>query len=104
GGMLFFRGVTNASTTIQYHLVQQATVKEGNEVALPSDFQVSELYVYCSAAVAAGTQTFTVVKNGIADTTLECSISGGARACNDTVGSITFTGGSDRITMQSVGA
>ncbi len=102
-GMLFFRGTTVGSTTVQYHLVSQSTGKEGNEVVLPFDFQVSDLYVYCGSAVSTGTQTFTVVKNGIADTTLECAMTSSARACNDTAGSISFTAATDRITLQSVG-
>jgi hypothetical protein len=66
---------------------------------------VSNLYVKSNLAPGLGdTWTFTIFKNGVADTSVQCTISGAlATTCNDLTGSITFAAG-DTISIRALGA
>lgn len=102
-GMLFFQGQVSNTVTVQNLLDRPSTVTGGSEIALPIDWRVSNLHVECNAVLSAGSQTFTLVKNEVADATQSCVISIGQRSCTDTTGSVDFIAGTDRQGLQSVG-
>jgi hypothetical protein len=100
---LWFLGNTAANTTPLYYHAREVSSIAYQEQSLPFAAELSRLYVQCPTAVASGSQTFTTVIDGVADSTLQCAISGGVNNCSDTTGTISVTP-TTRITVQSVGA
>src|SRR5262249_42460112 len=84
--VLFFSW-TGTGTKYVHHY---ATTGESTAAfQLPSAGRVSNLFVTCSTGITVGTYTITFRKNGV-NTTLGCALSGGAKACTDSVDAIDF--------------
>jgi len=68
------------------------------EFRLPFTARVSNLFVTCVDGVTTGSHTMTLRRNG-GNTSVACTLQGGAALCSDTVDSVDFTAG-DRISVR----
>ncbi len=101
--MLWLYGASAGGTTAEFYNSGSTTTVANAEMELPFAADVSNLEVACFGSVSSGTQTFTIVKNGTADTTLTCQLTGGAKTCEDAVGTVSFNP-TDKLAVQSVGS
>jgi hypothetical protein len=99
---VWFQGNTAGTTTPQYFHQTGVAALAYQEQELPFPAELSLLTVQCPTTVTVGTQTFTIVVDGVVDPTLQCVISAGALNCNDPDGVLPVDP-TDRFAMQSVG-
>lgn len=120
--MLFFYGAESAVVSTFNHAELSSTLANA-EVVLPMNARLSNMFVTCRTAQAAGFHNFTIDKAGTPDTTLQCGIMSNANCigstnpapcctgagtgtcstttCSDTTGTVDIAGGGtpDRLSL-----
>lgn len=108
--ILYWKALTtDQSTTPIYHHTGDDSALITTDEILPFDGQISLLSVQCDPSVTSGSQTFTLMVNGLA-TALTCAVTGGGSTydpvgahCVDNTHMVTFTAGDD-LNMRSTGS
>lgn len=93
--MVIFTGQTvNAGATPVNWLAGYSCSFDQRDQVVPfaTNGRASKLYIYCQTAIASGTATLTLYKNGVA-TALTCGITGSAHACSDTSHTVDYNAG-----------